>query len=479
MNFSNFFKKPKAKIEIKKEEAVVRENWGNETLSSYPPTAKPKKKLSLTIKFFLFSLIIFFVAIGILLFSTLNKANSFSEGKILISANAPATITSGEEGQLNVTVTNNNKIPIAEAYLTLTYDSGESFSGDKNIVNKRVEIGDILPRTSATKSFSFVVFGSEGSIQEMKAKLFYKVPNARAEFSQAEFNKESNSVSLALKTSPVSINANSLKEVHQNHPLDFEIIVKNNTSQTIKDLFVSARNPNDFVFASSSRDRYNNTSTWAIGDVPANSEKKILMSGKLIGDIGTSPKFTFYVGVSKENVSNDPNLSSESLNNFDNYTNVISNVYSKVEKSVLITGQYLDVSISSDNSPVNTPISPGSVVHLEFTYKNNLAFPIDNPVFSATLAGQAFDFDNIEAQDGYVDRNYSLIVWNSITDPLLTQIPAFGTGKLRMVFRVKDHIPETHNFRLIMNARGERNAEYGVSNDQDISLERVWSVYQN
>lgn len=458
-------------MKVTKEEIVdIPESWDDSEFKVKLTETKPRKKMDFVTKFFLISLGVFVLAISVLLFSMLNQSSNFSEKRIVVSAVGPTSITSGEDGNITVTIDNNNKIPINEAYIIATYDSGENSSGAKNLVNRRIEIGDVLPRTSITKSLDFRVFGAEGIVKEIQPVLYYKVPK-----SKAEFNKQINLVTVAIKTSPVSINVKNLREIHQNHEMTFSITVRNNTPNRINDLIVSARNPNDFIFSSSSLDLKDNSPSWEIGSLNGNSERTITMSGKLIGEIGSTPAFTFFTGVSDLEKNN---TATNTEHTFDNL-NTLDNIYSKVEKTVLITGQYLDFFISSDNSNENYTLRPGSNLFLELDYKNNLAFAIDRVAFTATLFGDSFDFNQIQAQNAILYGNNGNIVWSENSSPEFIRIPAFGTGKMYLNIRIDNQAVEGSEIRLVLKARGERNYEQDVSNEQDISFERVWRVYKD
>lgn len=241
-------------IETKNNTQNIPESWDDSDLklTNINGEWKPVKKISFAFKFFITSLILFLVAGGAVLFSILNRGASFSENRIVITSTGPGSITSGENGQIEITISNNNNTPITEAYIMATYDTGEDASGDTNMANKEVYIGDILANTTITKTFDFSVFGAEGSIKEIKPIFYYKLPTVRSEFSGGEFTKESNIIYITLKSSPVSINVKSLKEIHQGYEATFTISIRNNTNNEIKNLIVSARNPNNFIYASSS-----------------------------------------------------------------------------------------------------------------------------------------------------------------------------------------------------------------------------------
>lgn len=467
----NLFKK--LKIKKSSNNSNSSNIWKDEEIEIVLPEPKVRKKMSFPLKLLLISLAIFLFSMVFLAFSLVNKNTSFSENKILTVAEYSATVTSGEYSRVSVTITNNNKIPLSEAYLMVTYDSGESFSGDKNIVKEKINIGEVLPLSAYEAEFDILVFGAEGIIKEIDSMLYYKIPQTNA-----EFNKKINTISLALKTSPVSINVTNLKEIHKDHELEFEIVVKNNTRETIKDLIISARNPNDFLYMYSSEDLHTNTPSWIIKELPVNASKKIKMVGKLIGDIGDYSNFTFYAGVlrqnSKDNTEDDSNQDN-SLANFDNFNNIINNVYSKIEKKVLITGQYLDIAMF-ENSFEKTSFTAGENIQIQLQYKNNIDFPLDDVVVTARLVGEAINFEGIYPVNGIFDRETNTVIWDKSTYYTFSQIPSKASGDLYFTFTLKNDILKESDIFMTVYAEAERNAEYGVSNVQDISIKEAWLV---
>lgn len=467
-------------IETKNNLSGLPETWDDSDLklSQNAGEYRPKKRVSFAFKFFITSLILFLIAGGLVVFSILKKGASFSENRIVITSTGPGSITSGENGQIEITISNNNNSPVTEAYIMATYDSGEDAKGGKNMVNTQVEIGEVLANTTITKTFDFSIFGAEGVVKEIKPVFYYKLPSAREEFGGAIFTKESNPVSVVLKSSPVSINVKSLKEIHQGYTATFTISVRNNTGNEIKNLIVSARNPNNFTYASSSVEPFSNSPSWKIASLSANSQKEIIMTGVISGNIGDAPTFTFYTGLKKED-ANNINGATNTLSNFDNYSLDIDNVYSKVEKTINIAGQYLDMYLSSEPYASDNTVTAGQVITLELTYRNNTAFPIDNLVLQAKLIGDEIDMTNSAVQDGLINYQDKSFMWNKDTAPELSRVPAYGSGKLRLNVRVNSKAPLGSVIRLVAFGQGDRNSEDNVSNLQDISLDKSWIVSSN
>ncbi len=445
------------KIEKEKEqedEINIPESWDDSDLHFH---TKGKKKASFVFKLFFISLLFFIITMAIFSLSFFVGGTDFSEKKIIVSAIGPVNISSGEEGEVVFGIDNNNTVSILDAYIEYSYDAGENSSGNKNIINKKIEIGEISSKSSVTKTTDFTFFGSEGMKNDIQATFYYKVHG-----SKAEFNKKFDIVSIIIKTSPVSISVKNLKEIRQGDSLSFIINIKNNTNSVINNLIFLVKKPNDFVFDSSSIPSNNSIGSWLVQELFPGKEKEIIVSGRLLGDIGSSPSFTFLAGVSNSTSTN--------------YHLNIDNIYSKVERSILITGQYMDINISSDNTLPNNIVRSGDFINLEFSYKNNLSSPIENVTIIGELIGDNIDIFNTYSQNGVVNRENKTVIWNSDTNKNLAKVGGNAEGKLNLKIRVNDKINEGNNITLKLKAKGDRNAENEVTNNQDISLERVWYV---
>jgi len=456
------------KGEEAKEFYRVRESWDDRDLTSYDSENK-KKGIGFTIIFFLFSFFIFILAVGFAWYSFNNNSSAFSQNKIDFFINAPVSIDSGSDAQIDFSITNKNASALSDAYIVVTYNSGDTSSGNKNLITQKIDLGEILPNISVNKSISASLFGNEGDSKEIDSTLFYKVTS-----SKAEFNIVGTPINVLIKSSPVSIVVDSLKEVHQNNNFQFTLTVTNNTNNDINNLLVSVRAPNDFVYASSSLSTYNSNPSWLISKLSSNQKQVITFSGQLTGPLGESDAFTFLAGLPK--ISSSTSSSSTALNNFDNYNLSLDNVYSKVEKSISIAGQYLDVAITSDGTSGSGMVSAGDLIYLEFTYKNNLALPLDNLVFMAKLSGNAIDVDSIDAGAGSYDPDNNVVVWDKSGMSELSQIPANGTGVFNLKFKIPSDAVSGSNIRIQIYGKGDRSSETGVSSDQNLSIDRNWVV---
>ncbi len=464
----------KGKIILGKEVVdKVPESWNDDDLEF--ENNNSRRKMSFVTKFFIISVILFTLVASIVTYLFLNQGSNFSEKRILIEATGPGSTTSGSKGEINIQITNNNNVPITDAYLTISYDSGENISGDKNITNQSVEVGQILANSVNSSSLDFTIYGSEGTVKDIQPVFHYKLAD-----SKAEFTKNSNLVSVTLKSSPVTLNVSSLKEIHQNYDLTFNLNIKNNTEQDIKDLIVTARNPNNFIYSSSSLTLLNSTPSWKI-DLAPNENTNITMSGKATGNIGDKLNFTFYTGIANsKNENSTTSSSSLALSNFDNYYLNIDNVYSKVERSIDISGQYLDFNIANNSNDLNqgsnTTLNQGEAVILDFNYNNNTNFPLTDLSLYLNILGDYIDKNSMQVNGGYYDTNQNVIIWNKNSNPDLAKLGANQSGSLEIRFRIKNNIPSNSQLEMIGGASANRNSEDNVSNTQDISFDKVWTI---
>lgn len=463
------------KVEEAKEFYKVKEGWDDKDLPNYN-SENQKNGMGLTIKLFLFSFLVFILAALFAWYSFYNNNSSFSQNKIDFFINAPVSMDSGSDTEINFSITNKNTSALSDAYIVVTYNSGQTGSGNQNLVTQKIDLGEILPNTSINKSISATLFGNEGDSKEIDSTLFYKVTS-----SKAEFNRAGTPISILIKSSPVSISVESLKEVHQNNNFQFTLTVTNNTLNDIKNLLVSVRAPNDFVYASSSLPTYNSNPSWFISKLASGEKKVITFSGKLTGPLGEADKFTFLAGLPKSSSAttgstSSPASSSTSLNNFDNYNLSLDNVYSKVEKTISIAGQYIDVKITSDGTSGSGTVSPSDLLYIEFTYKNNLDLPLDNVIFMAKLSGNAIDINSIAPDFGSYDPDNNVVIWDKSTMSDLAKIPANGTGTFKLKFKVaKDAVSGT-KMRIQIYGKGDRTSETGVSSEQNLSIDKTWIV---
>lgn len=436
--------------------------WDDSDIEEYEYKNKHKTKISFIMKFFLFSFGVFLLAIAFATYTFFTNKNIFSDKNIDFIIKAPALVSGGEEINIPITIGNKNNIPLISSYVILSYKNNQ----DNNYIDdKKIIFGDIHSNSSLNQNATITLFGNEGDKNIFSAKLYYSLPE-----SKAVYTKDLEPFNISIKSSPISLTVNSLNEMLVNTFYDFDIIVKNNIDKDIENLLISLRPTNNFIFGSSTLKLYNKNPSWLIKNISKNSQTRISFTGKFIGNINNVENLTFYAGTIKNEETK--------VNNFDNYNMSIENIYGSIQKSILLTGQFIDINISDDSTSGRNYIGVGENIGLTFNYKNNLNYPIDNVVITAKLFGDMIDKDEIIVENGFFDKDTNTIIWNSNTFSNLSQIQAKGEGSFKLRIKVsKNYIPN-NSIKLELSVIGERNAEESVSNTQGVSIIRSWNVVE-
>ena len=450
----------------------ISTEWNDKDLGDYKNYhPKEKKKSSFIFKFFIFSIILFLISLGVVFYSYNSNFSSFDEKKIIIDLNSPSSVSSGEKAKINLSILNSNLIAITNSYLAVSYDSGENFNGNKNLITNKIPVGDILPNSNINKDISFSVYGAETSSKNIELIFYYKLAG-----NNGEFAKKINPVNILISTSPVSLNVQSLDKVKIDQNLEFTLKVKNNTSKDIQNLLISTRGVNNFQYLFSDTDTEDNNPTFKIEDLKANSFKTIKFTGKFLAGGDLQNTFTFFAGISEKDNKNI-STSTNNLGNFDNFNLNIENIYSKVEKKIEIDNNYLSLYLEKDNNNFENEIGRRKSLSLFFKYKNNTEFPIDNVVFEANLDPKIIDKENLVAEKGVYEQESGKIFWNKNTSEEFAKIPAGGEGELKISIKLLD-LKTDDILGLKIYGKGERNYEKNVSNEQNVLIDSKWYIVE-
>jgi len=158
------------------------ENAGKEILPE--PTEPKKKGLGVLWTFFGLAALFF---VGSLLFVYF----SFTQGKvgvrtdaILVSADYPVSVASGELFKLDFTVQNTNQLPIKDLELVFEYPEGTSSADSvtEEVRRKRVELGGLTAGGFVQHTEQVRFFGESDQRLFIKTFLEYQIPSSNAVF---------------------------------------------------------------------------------------------------------------------------------------------------------------------------------------------------------------------------------------------------------------------------------------------------------
>lgn len=375
------------KISIRKRRGIkktlsehAKHDWGTS-----PSIYKPRNKKSVTKTIFFFSLIFFVFSLAFLTFQFFSGNGKVSTKNVDIEILGNTFTAGGEELPLQIQVTNRNSIPLEYSDLIITYPDG---SGD--MVRERVSIGTIKTNETIVESRDVVLFGQQGSLQEVQATIEYRIKGSNAIF----YKPFSHFVTL--NSAPIDLAVSANGNVVSGQLSSFTITVRANNSATNQDVGVKVDYPTGFRFEEASIEPVYGDNIWSLGDMGEGDEKEITFSGVLFGEESEERSFRFFVGP-YSNFSN-----SELSSVFSSYIHTTSISKPFIGTEVLIAG--IDDEIVARKAGENTPVS--------IKWSNNLSTRVDDVVLEVKINGDILNKSSIQNTGGFYDSNTNTIRWD-------------------------------------------------------------------
>lgn len=419
--------------------------------------------MSFFTKLFIFSIIIFILALGAGAFILFKGSNIVSANNIDININGPVSISGGEPVSFDVQVSNKNNIKLETVDLSIDFPAGTVDADDstKELKNIRELIPDIGAGGIGTKTVKAIVYGEENSKKEIKVTVEYRVKGSNAVFQKLK------TFDLLISSSPLNLSVSSFNEVNSGQEFDMTLTINSNSKETIKNLLLNAVYPFGFSYISSSIKPINdNNNIWRVGDIPPGGKKTLKIRGKLDGQDDETRVFRFNTGA--QSTKSDKQIGTE-------YVSAVQEI--GIKKPFITVGVSLDGNadlqeyVGSFDSPISVAVN----------YFNNLPTAIINGEVHVKLSGNAFDKASVVPQQGlYLSANNE-IVWNSITTSELRNIGAGESGTVNFTIIPKNNTvqnkPLTNpEISMSINVEGKRNSENNVPESISSSASRKIKV---
>jgi hypothetical protein len=362
-------------------------------------------------KFLIGSFIFFIIALSIGAYLFFNGSNIVSANNIDITVSGPVSVAGGSKASFDIQVFNKNNIQLNTVDFAVDFPLGavDPIDTTKDLKQFRQLMGDIKPGGVSQKTISAVLYGEENSKKEMTVTISYRVSGSSAVFQKQK------TFEVIINSSPLSLNVESLKEITAGEQFEMKVSVSSNSNEVVKNLLLKAVYPFGFEYISSDPKTVGDTTTWKIGDMPPNSKKVITIKGKLQGQNDESRVFRFSLGAESKNTSN-----------------TVGTEFVSFSQELSIRKPFLNIAIDIDNNVENTEYigSFDDPVNINVSWFNNLAIPINDAEIHVKLSGNAFDKVSVTPDKGYYKSSDNEIIWNKVTNPELSNIPAGGNGTL-------------------------------------------------
>lgn len=379
-----------------------------------------------------------------------NGSNFVSNRNIEISFEGPSAVRGGVLANWQIFITNKNNAPLQVADLILDYPpETEILRGKSGAVRERYFLGEIKPGETVSKDIEVILFGAEGSRQDVVATVEYRISGSNAIFAKTITKK------INLLESPVEVKVEIPEEINAKEEFSFEIKYISNADTFLEDLYLKIEYPTGFQFIESTVDRYRNEKNlWKIGTLEPAKERIIKIKGIIDGNDLDEKVFRAEVGILNEDGS--------------------FRVYGEKIDTVVLKKSFLDLAIFINGKDQDTNIAlAGDILRVNLAWKNNLPVKIENGSIEVKLRGIALDEQSISVTKGFYRAADKTLVWNAGSLPEFRFVEPGGEGQVRFNFSVLQTIPQERlsdkNFTISINGKILGEKTIGGLSDVDIT----------
>lgn len=384
--------------------------------------------------------------------------NTISGDNIAITADGPIAVGGGEELELNVSLANNNAVPIESATLIVEYPYGTQSAEEegKELFRDRKPLDRLNPGEARSVPLRARVFGEENEEKTVRISIEYRV-----EGSNATFFKEAEPLRFKISSSPVVLAVDNVSQSASGQDIELKVLVSSNSPSEIADVLLKAEYPAGFEFAEAEPGTVSGRDTWSIEDLKPGEEREITVKGTLTGNEDEVKVFRFSVGVP---------------NDRDRFS--LASIFSTETEEISIEDPFLDVgvSINGDESE-SVAVTPGTVAQVAVTLTNTLEETIYDGAIVVDLGGNGLDDSSVSVSDGFYNSSADTVTWTANdTDALDSIAPGRSVTVTFQFTPDADYAARTPQVDFTVNAEANRVSASQVSQKLSGIVERSVKV---
>ena len=374
-----------------------------------------KKHKRLAMWLFVAATTFFVFAVLTAFFYLTGSRNILTNDKIDLKVTGPTKVAAGEVLPLAIEIKNNNASTLEVTDLLIEYPKGSRSAEDvtEPLLRVRMGLGDVSPGQRIATTTSAIIFGEEGTKQQVVVSLEYRVAGSNAIFvKERAFDVE-------IDDSPVRLLIGAPNAVNSGNDITLDITVKSNSPAPLENVILKADYPFGFKFDSATPQPSFSETVWSIGDLPPQGEKKITLRGSLEGQHDEERIFRFEIGVARG--SGD-------------FTDMGTS-FADAEHTITIARPFVDLTFSVDGQTGNVLTIPaGEDVELNVVWRNNLSDRLGDAVLQLVLTGQGIDEKTIKSSSGYYDSSKNTLTWDKRTVNDFSVLEAGESGRVGVRF---------------------------------------------
>ncbi|MBI2483328.1 hypothetical protein HYV74_04115 [Candidatus Uhrbacteria bacterium] len=345
------------------------------------------------------------------------KPYAVSSGSdVLLTIDAPSAVGFGEETTYRVTLTNNDRVPLASSSIELR------LPGDFRMITAlptpddthtlRWTLGTIPDHGHKTIEVRGQIFGAPANSVVIDALAIYRPANFNADFQTTA------SASTVLGASPIALSIEGPTEILPRSPVTYTLTYEHLGERILPPMQVTVDAPRTFVLTSAKPERARkDLLQWSLGELPPNAKGTIILTGNFT-DGGRDPITLRATALLKT-------------------TNDHSIALASTETSTMVVGGDVAVVATANDQATALDVHAGDTLRFRSTIRNDGTKPLQGVTVHAILEAPAIgdrsilNFNHItDTANGIAigeqlgaGRRRGTITWTATEIPALTTIP--------------------------------------------------------
>lgn len=350
----------------------------------------------------------------------------FSERNTGVTITTEERVKSGEMVTAKVVARNENRTILEK--VSVSIDMPDGFVPDVPLNGWKIdgrratrEVGELARDQQIEVALPGKIFGNKGAIATFKTTLHYSPAKI-----SGVYNVGAETQTLIL-SSPLTVQVNAPQELITGQDLDYEVIYKNESNETLDNVRIKATFPAGFTFkeatpASSARD------IWLLSTFRPGDTAKIIVRGSLSGVWNESKEARFALG-------------------YESGTGEFI-AYNEGSASTRIIASPLSVSQRVGDGKIENA-TPGQILTYNLEYQNNSNQGYRDAVITINFENPEFlDWANLDLPQGAYNQTDKSIVWRGGEIAELRNLAPGVKGNLTFSVPI---IPDFSNAGLVKN----------------------------
>lgn len=400
---------------------------------------KIKRHYSYRAIILLVTMVIFLVVLAGTSFYLLMGTNQISNKNIAVALSGPLTIGGGEVLPLQITVTNQNTVPIESAVLIVSYPAGTKAADDtgRDIFEERVTLDRINAGEAINVPVKAIIYGEENQEREINATIEYRLVE-----SNGTFYKEADPFIIKINSSPLVIRVNAVEKVSSGQEVVVTMTLQSNSSSVLKNVLVSANYPQNFDFTSAVPSPVYRESEWMIPEISPNQAITIVLKGQVEGGQDEEFQMQFSAGSPRQD------------NQF-----ILGSVLANATADFTIEKPFIDVDVAINGTKTDVvTLQTGQSTSVEVSVTNTLSESIYDMAVEVGISGNILSRETVGVQNGYYDSAKDVVRFEVSGNSSLAEVSPGQTRQFTFSLQPND-TAATPGFAVTANAFARRVSE--------------------